>query len=479
MPGQCGTRKIRSLIESIRIREEVKVDKIEIIRQQKEFFAGGKTLGLGFRLDALKKLACTVRENEGKLLEALRADLGKSHAEGYMTEVGLSLSEINFMIKHLPGWVRPKRVHTPLVHFAAKSFIHPEPYGTVLIISPWNYPALLTLEPLAGAIAAGNCAIIKPSRNSPETSRVLAEMINGIFPPEYVRVVQGDRGENADLLEQKFDFIFFTGGAATGRTVMQAAAKNLTPVCLELGGKSPVIIDDTANIMLAAKRLAFGKFINAGQTCVAPDYVLVHESRQQELLGELKKNIDVFYPKGLTDANLPHIINIAQFQRLVSLIEGKNTVIGGAYDPETRKIEPTVLADVDPDSPVMEQEIFGPVLPVIPYRDTDWAVRLVKSRPKPLALYVFSNDKAFRQRVLTELSYGGGCINDVIMHIATPYLGFGGVGESGMGSYHGKNSFDTFTHYKGIIDKKNWIDLPLRYLPYSGFKEKIIRMFLR
>jgi len=479
VPVIFGAGQIRAIIESVREREEIKMDKSALIQLQRDFFNSGKTLDINFRLEALKKLAGAVKANENRILQALHADLGKSYAEGYMTEVGLSLSEINFIIKRLPRWAKAKRVHTPLVHFAAGSFIYPEPYGTVLIISPWNYPALLSLEPLAGAIAAGNCALLKPSKNSPETSKVLADIINGIFPPEFVRVIQGDREENADLLENRFDFIFFTGGTATGRTVMQAAAKNLTPVCLELGGKSPAVIDQTANIKLAAKRLAFGKFINAGQTCIAPDYVLIHQCRKEEFISELKKAVNKFYPKGLSDENLPRIVNERQFQRILSLMEGEKAAFGGGYDAKSLKIEPTVLDEVAFDSPVMGQEIFGPVLPVIAYGDADAAIGMIKSRPKPLALYVFSNDKAFQRKILREVSYGGGCINDAIMHIATPYLGFGGVGESGMGAYHGKKSFDTFTHYKGIIDKKNWIDLPLRYLPSGGFKEKIIRMFLR
>jgi len=455
------------------------MDKSEIVKAQRDFFTTGVTLDVKFRLDALKRLLNSVVTNERKLLDALYSDLGKSDYEGYMTEVGLCRNEIQYLIKHLSGWAKRRYVRTPLAQFAAASFIVPEPYGSTLILSPWNYPVLLSLDPLAGAIAAGNCVVLKPSNYSPATSKVLAELIAEVFPPGHVRVVLGGRTENADLLEQKFDYIFFTGSAEVGKVVMEAASKHLTPVSLELGGKSPTIVDETADIPLTAKRLAFGKIINAGQTCVAPDYVYVHESKLDDLVAALRGAIKKYYPGGVDDINLPKIVNAKHFDRLLGLLAGENAVIGGNSKRDTLKIAPTVLTNIKLDSPVMGQEIFGPILPLLPYTDINEVIRSINSRPKPLALYLFSKDKSRQQKILREVSFGGGCINDTIIHLATPYMGFGGVGESGMGAYHGKMSFDTFTHYNSIVDKKTWLDLPIRYAPFSRKKEKALRFFLK
>ncbi len=451
----------------------------EIVAAQKAFFDTGKTLDLRFRTDALKALMNAVIVHEDKLLSALREDLGKSYSEGYMTEIGMCRDGIRYILKHLPRWIRPRTAATPLAQFAAKSFVWPEPYGSALIISPWNYPVLLSIDSLVGAIAAGNTAVLKPSNYSKTTSKALSEILSGLFPPEYVSVVPGGRAENADLLQQKFDYIFFTGSVAVGKAVMEAASKHLTPVSLELGGKSPAIIDETADIALAAKRIAFGKYINAGQTCVAPDYLYVHESKKDALIEALRQSIHEFYPGGIDDENLPRIISEKHFDRIAGLMEGENAVIGGQTEKARLKIAPTVLDGITQASPIMGEEIFGPVLPILTYTDIDDAVKAIKAQPKPLALYLFTKNKALQKRMVQAVSFGGGCINDTIIHLATHRMGFGGVGESGMGAYHGKLSFDTFTHYKSIVDKKTWIDMPMRYAPFTAQKDKLIRMFLK
>jgi aldehyde dehydrogenase (NAD+) len=348
----------------------------------------------------------------------------------------------------------------------------------VLIIAPWNYPVQLCLTPLIGAISAGNCAIIKPSAYAPAASRAIAELIKSIYPPEYIAVVEGGRKENSALLDQKFDYIFFTGSPAVGRIVMEAASKHLTPVTLELGGKSPVIIDKTADLKPAARRIAFGKTINAGQTCVAPDYILIHKDIRDDFIGHFRTALEEFFPDG-DMKNMPVIINEKHFERVCGLLGSGKAVIGGNTDTSRRFIEPTVLVDVSPDSPVMQEEIFGPVLPVLTYRQLEEAIGFINSRPKPLALYIFTNDKHTAETVLNRTSSGGACWNDTIIHIASTRMGFGGVGESGMGSYHGKHSFDTFTHYKSVVKKSNFIDLPIRYHPYTNRKLSIIRRFMK
>lgn len=452
----------------------------EIVRLQRSFFNSDATKSVAFRKNALQKLYAAVIASESKILEALRADLNKSDFEGYMTEVGMVREECRYAIRHIRSWARPTRVRTPLAQFPASSYILKDPYGVVLVMSPWNYPFMLTLAPVIGAIAAGNCVVIKPSAYSPATSQVIADLIAGIFPPEYVTVVQGGRKENAALLDVQFDYILFTGSTSVGRLVMEKAARFLTPISLELGGKSPAIIDETADIPLTATRLAWGKFLNAGQTCVAPDYVLIHESRKEQFIEALSAALRKSFPAGaLEDPEYVHIINEKQYERLSSLLSDGKTRIGGQCSPETRCIAPTVLDQVTFESPVMQEEIFGPILPVLTYNNADDMINLLRGKPKPLALYLFTADKLFRKKVLESLSFGGGCVNDAIIHLATSEMGFGGVGDSGMGSYHGKRSFDTFTHEKSIVDKKTWLDLPMRYRPYKKANFKMLRMFLK
>ena len=452
----------------------------KIIKNQRDYFSTGATLPVKFRIEALKKLQSYIKYNEKEITDALTADLGKSALEGFMCEAGLVLSEISYMLKNIRKYARDEKKVTCITNFAASSFVKKSPYGVALIMSPWNYPFLLTLDPLVDALAAGNTAVVKPSAYSANTSRVIEKMISTCFAPEYVAVVTGGRAENQCLLEQKFDFIFFTGSQAVGREVMKKAAENLTPVALELGGKSPCIVDRSAKIPLAATRIVWGKYLNCGQTCVAPDYILCHEAVKDELLAALKKQIETqFGTDPLNNPTYGKIINQKHFERICGLIDSGKVVCGGKSDAATLKIEPTVMADVTWDDAVMGQEIFGPVLPVLTYKTTEEMMNIVNSHSKPLALYLFARDKKLEKKVLRECSFGGGCINDTIVHLATNNMGFGGVGESGMGAYHGKVGFDTFSHKKSIVDKKTWIDVIMRYQPYTGLKEALLRMFLK
>ena len=448
------------------------------VERQREYYLSGATRSYAFRLEALKKLQQAVRDSEKRISDALLADLGKQPFESYMAETGMVLDEVRYHIRHLQSWMRDRRVRTPLAQFPSVSFVSPEPYGVALIMSPWNYPVLLCLDPLIGAISAGNCAVIKPSAYTPATSQVIADLLGETYPAEYVSVVQGGRQENTDLLEQKFDYIFFTGSVTVGKVVMTAAAKHLTPVTLELGGKSPAIVDASVDLKLAAKRIAFGKLLNGGQTCVAPDYVLVEESARDTLIQNFREVLAEKFPDG-DYADHAHIVNDRHYQEKKALLKGQTVAIGGGFDDARRKIEPTVLIDVDPESAVMQEEIFGPILPVLTWTKLDEAIEFVRSRPKPLALYLFTQDRAVEEKVLRECSFGGGCINDTVIHLATPHMAFGGVGQSGMGSYHGKFSFDTFTHYRSIVRKATWLDLPFRYFPYTERKFGLIRRFLK
>ena len=451
-----------------------------ILERQKEFFHTGATLSVAFRQQMLDKLYQTVQAYQQQLTDALTADLGKSEFEGFMCEVGMALTEISYMRKHVAKFARPHRVKTPLAQFAASSFRQSVPYGNTLIMSPWNYPVLLTLDPLATAIAAGNTVILKPSAYSPATSAVLEKMIGETFPSEYVAVVTGGRAENAHLLEQKFDFIFFTGSTSVGREVLRHAAEHLTPAVLELGGKSPCIVDETAKLPLAAKRIVWGKFLNCGQTCVAPDYILCHAAVKDRLLEEIRKQMTAqFGAKPLDNPNYGKIITPKHFQRVTGLIDPAKVVVGGTWDADTCRIEPTVMDGVDWTDPVMGEEIFGPVLPILTYEKYEDLFGLLQDRPKPLAFYFFSEHKARQKEVVARLPFGGGCINDVIIHLATSEMPFGGVGESGMGSYHGKAGFDAFSHSKSVVDKKTWMDLPMRYQPFQGFYRKLLGIFLR
>ena len=452
-----------------------------LLERQREYYKSGATISADFRVAQLKKLYAAVKKYQNEINGALTADLGKSAYEGFMCESGFVLTEISYMIKNTKRLAKKKRVRTPLAQFPSRSYVQPMPYGNTLIMSPWNYPCLLTLDPLASAIAAGNTAIVKPSAYSPETSKVVEKIITECFSPEYVAVVTGGRAENAALLDEKFDFIFFTGSQAVGKEVLRRAAEHLTPAVLELGGKSPCIVDASADIKLAAKRIVFGKYLNCGQTCVAPDHILCESSVKDEFVAAVISEIKKQYGNDpLENKDYGKIINEKHFARLLGLIDESKVVFGGSSDPEACRIAPTVMDNVTYDDAVMGEEIFGPIMPIITFDDFDAVVDDLKSKDKPLALYLFTSDKKHIKRVTSELSYGGGCINDVIIHLATSEMGFGGVGESGMGAYHGKVGFDTFSHHKSIVDKKTWLDLPMRYQPYkSKFYERLLHIFLK
>ena len=450
-----------------------------LVQRQRDFYATGATLDVNFRIAALKKLYQCIRDREGDIAAALQADLGKSSTESYMCETGMVLDELHYLIRHVRTLAKEKTVLTPIVQFPSRSYRKPSPLGQVLIMSPWNYPILLTLSPLADALAAGNTAIVKPSAYSPATSALLAELLGECFPAEYVAVVTGGRAENACLLEEKFDHIFFTGSTAVGRTVLSQAARHLTPVTLELGGKSPCIIHSSADLQIAARRIVFGKFLNCGQTCVAPDYILCHTSVKDQLLEYLKAETERQYGSDyLHNPTYGTIISDRHFQRITRLIDPEKVVLGGHSDAPSRKIQPTVMDCVTWEDAVMGEEIFGPVLPVLTYDTLEEVIDTVNRHAKPLALYLFAQDKAVIRAITSRCAYGGGCINDCIIHLATSRMGFGGVGESGMGAYHGKAGFDTFSHYKSIVDKKTWLDLPMRYQPYRKHFDRMIRFFL-
>lgn len=453
----------------------------KILEKQQEYFKTGETLPVKFRIEQLKKLKRTIIEKEDKIADALKSDLGKGSYESYMCEIGMVLSELSYMIKHTKKFAKKKRVHTPLAQFHSVSYRQPGPYGNVLIMSPWNYPFLLTIDPLVNAIAAGNTIVVKPSAYSPATGNIVKEIIEECFDVKYVAVVMGGRKENETLLDKKFNMIFFTGSQSVGKEVLRRASEKIIPVVLELGGKSPCIVDNTAKLKLAAKRIVFGKYLNCGQTCVAPDYIICDEIIKDDLVKEIKKQIELQYGKNpLKNKDYGHIINEKHFERLSGLINKKKVVCGGKTNKETLQIEPTVMDKVTWKDAVMEDEIFGPILPILTYKKLEDVVDMLGDSPKPLALYMFSNDKKNIKYVTERCSYGGGCINDTIIHLATSEMGFGGVGESGMGSYHGKIGFDSFSHTKSIVDKKTWLDLPMRYQPYTNkFYKKLLRMFLK
>ena len=434
----------------------------ELLEKQRACYLSGKTRSVPYRMAALRRLYDAVRAQTPQLEAAMLADFGKPAAETYMTEIGLVLTEIRDQLRHVRRWSRVRRVPTPLMHFPAKSYIAPEPYGVVLIMAPWNYPIQLCLAPLAGANA----------------SRAIRAVIEAAFPAEHAAVIEGGRAENQALLHERFDYIFFTGSSTVGKQVMQAAAEHLTPVSLELGGKSPVIVDDTADIRTAARRIAFGKVTNAGQTCVAPDYAFVREPVLERFLTEYRRALAEFFPGGDL-SQLPVIVNARHFARLRGLLDGQPIVIGGGCDEKTRRIEPTVICPAGLESPVMQEEIFGPILPVIPYTHIRECIAYITAHEKPLALYLFTRDCAIRQRVLATCSFGGGCMNDTLVQLSNPHLPFGGVGASGMGSYHGKKSFDTFTHERSILKKSPSVDIRLRYQPYTPGKARAYRFFLR
>ncbi|MCI5900153.1 MAG: aldehyde dehydrogenase [Hominisplanchenecus sp.] len=452
----------------------------QIVKNQRSYFYSGATLDVEFRINALKTLKAAILKYESRINDAIQKDLGKSPFESYMCETGLVLSEISYMQKHIRSFAREKTVRTPLAQFHSRSFKKPSPYGVTLIMSPWNYPFLLTLDPLVDALAAGNTAVIKPSAYSPNTSEIMHQLISECFSKEYVTVVTGGRQENTCLLREHFDYIFFTGSQAVGKEVMRCASSHLTPVTLELGGKSPCLVEKSANIPLAAKRIVFGKYLNCGQTCVAPDYIYCDQEIKDQLIREIKRQIRLqFGTEPLQNNNYGKIINEKHFDRICGLIDVKKLVCGGRTDRSTLQIEPSVLDSVTFDDPIMQEEIFGPLLPILTYTDIDEAIARINSMSHPLALYIFTGDKSIAGKVTESCGFGGGCINDTIIHLATSEMSFGGFGESGMGGYHGKRGFDTFSHEKSIVDKKTWIDLPMRYQPYRKLNEKLIHLFLR
>lgn len=452
---------------------------IEILEKQRAYFRTGATLPVKFRIEALKKLKSVIVSRTEDIFAALKEDLGKSGTESYMSEIGMTLSEINYMINRLPELAREKGVPTPLSQFKARSYVKKCPYGCVLVMSPWNYPFMLTLDPVVDAVAAGNTVIAKPSAYSPATSKILSEIISQAFAPEHVTTVLGGRAENAQLLDMPFDKIFFTGSVAVGKEVMRKAAERLIPVTLELGGKSPCIVDESAKIDIAARRIVFGKFLNCGQTCVAPDYIIAHKSIKNKLVEAIEREIVRQYGEyPLENADYGKIISKKHFDRIVSLIDENKVCFGGQTDEESLRISPTIMDNVTRDDAVMGEEIFGPILPVMTFEDLGSLIDDINSHPHPLALYMFSEDKEAAERVTEMCQFGGGCVNDTIIHLATTEMGFGGVGESGMGSYHGEEGFMCFTHKKSIVNKSTKIDMPVRYQPYTDKKYKMIKFFM-
>ncbi len=451
-----------------------------LFRLQKKYFDNGHTASIGNRIANLKKLRSVIQKSEIELSRALNIDLNKSEFESYASEIGFVLEEIRYHIKNLNGWVKRQYTSTPISNFPATSYTISEPLGNVLIIAPWNYPVQLLLTPLIGAISAGNTAILKPSEISSATSSVLEKIINDNFEPDFLRVIEGDAATTQSLLKLDFNHIFFTGSSEVGRIIMQAAADRLIPITLELSGKSPCIVDKDINLKLAAKRIVWGKLINSGQSCIAPDYILVNAQIKDEFIDEIKKSFIGFYGE---DASLnndyPRIISKANVERLASLIENTDILYGGSYDADSRYFEPTIINDANMDMPIMQQEIFGPIIPIISYDDIDDAISKIKSLPKPLALYIFTNCRRKQNHILENTSAGGVTINDTMMHIANNKIPFGGVGNSGIGKYHGKYSFDIFSNQKSVVNKGTWLDIPIRYAPYTKSKLRIIRWLMR
>lgn len=445
------------------------------VNNARDFYNSGYTKDLDFRMHSLNKLKEAISKYENEVLEALNKDLNKTPYEAFMTEFCMVLDEIKYISNNFKKWAKPTKVKTPITQFPGKSLIYKEPYGVILIMSPWNYPFYLTIAPLIGAIAAGNTVILKPSNYSPNTSLVIEKIIKDTFNENYVSVVLGGREENTELLNQKFDYIFFTGSTNVGKVVMEKASVHLTPISLELGGKSPCIVDKDANLNLAAKRIAWGKFVNAGQTCVAPDYILVDETVKEEFINYLSVHVHNLYEDSFEKGLFPKMITKHHFDRVLGLIEQDKVIYGGKTKDQV--ISPTIVS-ADFNDLVMSEEIFGPVLPIITYKNLDETIKLLQNKPRPLALYLFTENEEVEKKVIRELNYGGGCINDVIVHLATPYMPFGGIGNSGMGGYHGKFSFDTFTHLKSVLKKSNKLDINLRYPPYTK-DIKILKRFFK
>ncbi|ACQ54449.1 aldehyde dehydrogenase [Clostridium botulinum] len=450
----------------------------DMLKKQKSFFDKGYTKDINFRIEALKKLKHNIKINENNIFKALKIDLNKSEFETFITEIGIVYDEINGAIKNMKKWSKPKKVKTPITNFLASSYIYNEPYGVALIMSPWNYPFQLIMAPLVGAISAGNCVLLKPSELAVETEKIIVKIIKDTFSDEYIGVITGGIEESTALLKEKFDYIFYTGGINVGKIVMRAAAEHLTPITLELGGKSPCIVDKDANIDLAARRIAWGKFLNAGQTCVAPDYLVVHRNIKEKLISSIEDYIVEFFGENTFESeDYPRIINERHFKRLEGYLKEGKIVSGGNTDINNLYIEPTIIEGINFENRIMEEEIFGPIFPVIEFEDIDKVIDIVKNNPKPLALYYFSENKEKQEFIIKNISFGGGCINDTIMHLSTSTLPFGGVGSSGIGGYHGRASFDTFSHKKSILKKSNLIDIKIRYAPFKGKINLAKRLF--
>lgn len=452
-----------------------------IIESQREFFLTHTTKDINFRLENLQKLKKAILKYEGKLNEALKNDLTKPPFEAYVTEIGFVLEEISHHIHNLKKWAKPTKIRTDLVNFYSRSYILHEPFGVVLIMSPWNYPFQLLFDPLVGAISAGNCVVMKPAHYSEHVSDTIVEMITETFDQRYISILTGGRDVIQKMLDIRYDYIFFTGSPFLGRIVMEKASRHLTPVSLELGGKSPCIIDEDANLDVAARRAMFGKLLNSGQTCIAPDYFFVHSKIKKQFIEKIKECIIRSYgedPQKSPDYG--RIINIEQFAKLVGLIKTGDVVFGGWVDEGDRYIAPTILDNVKPGDPIMQEEIFGPIIPIMEYNNLDEVAAFINSREKPLAFYFFTSSRRKEKKLLSMTSSGGGCINDTMVHLTNPRLPFGGVGKSGMGGYHGKHSFDTFSHHRSILAKSTWLDIPLRYPPYgNGSKLKIAKMLFK
>jgi len=451
----------------------------QLISKQSNFFKSQATKDINFRKQSLKRLRDEVIKREKDIVNTLYDDLKKPEFESVLTETEVVIAELNLTIKNLSSWAKPKRIFPSMLNFPSTDKILSEPYGNVLIIAPWNYPYQLVLSPLIGAIAAGNTVVLKPSELAPKTSKVLKDIISTVFDPEHVIVVEGDAKVAQELLAKRWDYIFFTGSVGIGKIVAKAAAEHLTPTTLELGGKNPCIIDATANIKLTAKRIVWGKFLNAGQTCIAPDYILIQKSVKQQFINAMQSEIEVAFTKNPEASNdLARIINLRNFNRLVSMLQNETIAIGGEINANELYISPTLIDEPSLDSEVMKGEIFGPILPVLSYVNENNINAVISKYNKPLSLYVFSTNNTFAKKMITSHSFGGGVINDTTIHFANHRLPFGGVGHSGSGAYHGKRSFDTFSHKKSIVKKGNWLDLPLRYAPYKG-KIKLAKFFLK
>lgn len=441
----------------------------QLIEQQKQFFATQQTKSVAFRKKSLQKLLKEIIRRENDILKALHNDFKKSEYEGVMTETSIVIAEVKMMIKKVTYWSRPKRVQPALLNFPSSAKIHTEPYGTTLIIAPWNYPYQLAFSPLAGAIAAGNTVVLKPSELTPHTSVICKEIVEAVFDPGHVSVVEGGVSEAQELLAQRWDYIFFTGSVPVGRIVAKAAAEYITPVTLELGGKSPCIVDDTANLKLAAKRIVWGKFLNGGQTCIAPDYLLIHKKSKDKFVTAFKEEITKAYGENpQASEDFPRIVNQRNFDRLAKMLENVSVLAGGTTNRDENYIAPTLLDETSLDSEAMKGEIFGPILPLLTYETQEDLATVISKYDKPLAFYVFSNKQSFAKELIKKYSFGGGTINDTTVHFANHKLPFGGVGESGIGGYHGKHTFDTFSHKKGVVTRGNWLDVPTRYAPYKG-----------